>query len=160
MQISQTKEQIDALAGLQAHCDLRSILLQSSSTTRAKAGTVFAEPFSVKPNLSNVSSSVTSGAIVVEAGFEYAAWDSSDPPVRLFLITCTFEISYSLRDDYAPSQDELASFGKGAAVFHCWPYVREFFSDVTARMGHAAPPLPLLRIVPKRDQATSNLALE
>jgi hypothetical protein len=64
-------------------------------------------------------------------------------------VNCTFAVSYALLGGYVPSQDEITSFGRGTAVFNCWPYAREFLRDITARMGHQTPALPLLRIVPR-----------
>jgi len=100
--------------------------------------------------LSNISPSQTEQQLIVEVSFEYAAWDSSEPQQRIFLITCTFEVCYRLRDSYTPTEVEKQSFSRGTAVFNCWPYAREFFRDITARLGHQTPSLPLLRITPKK----------
>lgn len=150
IKISQTNEQIKALTSFQDHCELEGITLQSSNSIRAKAGSQFKEPFSVKPALSNISPSLNGNFFVVEVSFEYTAWDSSEPPERLFLVNCTFEVAYRIRDGYVPSEEERSSFSRGTAVFNCWPYAREFFRDITARLGHQTPVLPLLRITPKK----------
>jgi hypothetical protein len=150
MQISQTSEQIKALSTFQGHCEIEGITLLFCNTTRAKAGTAFKEPFSVKPALSNISSSIQGNQFVVEVSFEYSAWDSSEPSERLFLVNCTFETIYKIRDDYSPSEEEKSSFARGTAVFNCWPYAREFLRDITTRLGHQTPVLPLLRITPKK----------
>jgi len=150
MQITQTSEQIKALSTFQGHCEIEGITLLACSTSRAKAGTSFKEPFSVKPALSNISSSIQGNQFVVEVSFEYSAWDASEPSQRLFLINCTFETIYRIRHDYSPNEEEKQSFSRGTAVFNCWPYAREFLRDVTARLGHQTPALPLLRITPKK----------
>jgi hypothetical protein len=154
MRISQTKEQIRALRTFQDHCELEAITLQSCTATRAKAGSQFAEPFEVKPALSNIASSVQGERFVVEVSFEYTAWDSSEPPARLFKIDCAFEVCYLLKDGHKPTDEEKSSFSKGTAVFNCWPYAREFLTDITARLGHQTPTLPLLRVTPKRTDPT------
>jgi len=150
MQISQTKEQIEALSSLQANCEIQNILLLSSAVMRAKSGTEFRGPLSARPALTNISHALQAGGLIVEVSFEYAAWDSSEPPERLFLVNCTFEASYDLRDGYTPKEDEVSSFSRGTAVFNCWPYAREYLRDITSRIGHHTPVLPLLRIVPKK----------
>ena len=155
MQISQTKEQIAALKSLQDRCELETITLQSCNAVRAKTGATFSEPFSVKPLLSNISTSQHETQLVVEVSFEYAAWDSSEPQQRIFLATCIFEVCYRLNDSYVPTEAERHSFSRGTAVFNCWPYAREFFSDITARLGHMTPALPLLRITPKKTEANA-----
>lgn len=150
MRLSQTTEQIKALVSFQDHCEMDGITLQSCSASRAKAGAVFVEPFAVKPVLSNIASSFQGQKFVVEVSFEYTAWDSSEPSERMFKVDCTFEVLYRLRDDYQPTDEEKMSFSKGTAVFNCWPYAREFLRDITARLGHQTPALPLLRIIPKK----------
>jgi hypothetical protein len=160
MRISQTKEQIKALSAFQDHCELEAITLQSCTTMRAKAGSQFTEPFEVKPALTNIASHVQNERFVVEVSFEYTAWDSSEPSERLFKIDCTFEVCYLLRDDYKPTEEEKSSFSKGTAVFNCWPYAREFLRDITARIGHQTPALPLLRITPKKTDPASVAATQ
>lgn len=150
MQISQTREQIAALSAFQNHCEVEAITLESCAATRPRAGTDFCAPYSVKPALTNIAPFLRGDRFVVEVSFEYSAWDSSEPPERLFLINCTFEVIYRVRDGYEPSEEEKSSFGRGTAVFNCWPYAREFLRDITARLGHQVPALPLLRITPKR----------
>lgn len=155
MQISQTQVQLKALSDLQRRCDIEAITLQCCNAVRAKAGTQFREPFTVKPSLCNTSWLVQDQRLIVEVSFEYTAWDSSEPQERLFLATCTFEVSYTIRDGYSPTEQEKSSFSRGTGVFNCWPYAREFLRDITARMGHLAPTLPLLRMIPKRPPEAS-----
>lgn len=157
MEISQTKEQIAALRSLQDHCEIENVRLQSCSATSAKADVVLCEPYSVKPTLTNVSSIHNGDRFVVEVSFDYAAWDSCDPPQRLFQVNCAFEVSYRIRDAYMPNEHEKLSFSRGTAVFNCWPYAREFFRDITSRLGHSAPALPLLRIKPKKPPKGSGI---
>jgi hypothetical protein len=152
MQISQTAEQIAALNAFQNHCEIQGITLQSCTAVRAKAGTQFREPFSVKPALSNIAQSIQGNQFIVEVSFEYTAWDSAEPPERIFLVNCTFEVAYRIRDGYLPNDAEKSSLSRGTAVFNCWPYAREFLRDVTSRLGHPTPALPLLRITPKQPE--------
>jgi hypothetical protein len=150
MQISQTKEQLRALSGFQANCEIQTVHLLSCSATRAREGATFTDPFKAKPTLSNVEPSIRGGALAVEISFEYTAWDSSDPPERLFCIHCTFEALYRIREEYTPTEEGISSFSRGTAVFNCWPYAREFIQAMISRLGHTAPALPLLRIIPKK----------
>jgi hypothetical protein len=155
MQISQTTEQLRAIARLQANCEIESVNLLSCMVTRAKSGTEFRTPFSAKPALSNVSHSLRSESLVIEVSFEYTAWDSSEPSARLFAVNCNFEVAYRVLGGYTPTNGEISYFSRGTAVFNCWPYARELLRDLTARMGHQAPVLPLLRIVPKKMESSS-----
>jgi hypothetical protein len=155
MQISQTEKQIEALRAVQSNCEIQAVTLLSCNVTRAKAGTDFREPYSVRPVLSNISSARHGEFLTIEVSFEYSAWDSSEPPERLFLVNCTFEVTYKMNRDYDPTPDEISSFSRGTAVFNCWPYAREFLRDITARIGQQTPVLPLLRIIPKKADATA-----
>jgi hypothetical protein len=145
MQISQTEKQIQALRSVQDNCEIQGISLLSCNVTKAKAGTSFREP-----SLSNISPSLRGSSLAVEVSFEYSAWDSSEPAERLFVVNATFEAVYQLREAYLPTDEESSSFSRGTAVFNCWPYAREFLRDITSRMGHQTPVLPLLRIVPRK----------
>ena len=160
MLISQTNEQIKALSAVQANCEIQSVTLLSCNVTRAKAGSKFKEPYSIKPALSNIASARCDDELVVEVSFEYSAWDSSEPPERLFQVNCTFEVTYQLNDDYNPTPEEIISFGRGTAVFNCWPYAREFLQDISSRIGHRTPTLPLLRIVPKKVEPASQQTID
>jgi hypothetical protein len=150
MQISQTREQLQALSKFQANCEIQNIHLLSCSATRAREGATFTDPFNAKPTLSNVEPSIRGRSLAVEISFEYTAWDSAEPPGRLFCIHCTFEALYRIREEYTPTEEGISSFSRGTAVFNCWPYAREFIQSMISRLGHNAPALPLLRIVPKK----------
>ena len=132
-----------------------SIDLLSCNATRPKTGAVFSGPFSARPMVSNVSCTHLDSKLVVELAFEYSAWDSSEPAERIFHINCVFEVAYRLNEGYTPSEEEKSSFSRGTALLNCWPYAREFFRDITTRLGHPAPTLPLLRISPKLSNAPS-----
>jgi hypothetical protein len=69
----------------------------------------------------------------------------------LFGVECAFDIDYEIEDkSYIPSPESIAAFKDGNAIFNCWPYAREFVQNITIRMAVHPPPLPFLRIVPKR----------
>lgn len=76
------------------------------------------------------------------------AEDSADH--HLFEVKCRYGLKYSLRPGYVPSADELVAFKEGNAIFQCWPYSRELINSLTMRMGTPIPPLPFLRLQPKR----------
>jgi len=160
IRLAQTSEQFSALRRFQDQCELEMITLQACNATRGEAGTSYVEPYSIRPAISNISSSQNGKLFVVKISFDYDAWDSSEPSQRLFQVNCTFEVSYQLRDGYIPTEEERLSFSRGTAVFNCWSYAREFFRDMTARLGHSAPVLPLLRIIPKQQPPSEPVVLE
>jgi hypothetical protein len=82
----------------------------------------------------------------VEVAIE--ALGDKDPAKLLFHVDCCFELQYTLAQDYAPTAEEVEAFKRANAVFHCWPYMREFVQSSTQRMGLRVPPIPMLRLEP------------
>ena len=150
IRLTRTTEQLSALRRFQDKCDLEAITLLSCNATRGEAGTIYIEPYSIRPGVSNISWSLTARLFVVKISFEYDAWDSAEPSQRLFQVNCTFEVSYQLREGYDPTEEEKSSFSRATALFNCWPFAREFFRDLTTRLGHNTPLLPLLHVIPKQ----------
>lgn len=150
IQLAPTTEQLSALRRFQAKCEMETITLLACNATRGDAGSVYTEPYSIKPAVSNVSCSQNGRFFVAKISFDYVAWDSSEPSQRLFQVNGTFEVCYRLHEGYAPTEEEKNSFSRATAVFNCWPYAREFFRDMTGRLGHNAPVLPLLHVIPKQ----------
>src|ERR1022692_996221 len=141
MLLSQTREQIQALSALQANCEIRSITLVSCSASNAKAASgKFKEPYSVKPILSNVAPVCQDGFLIVSVSFEYSAWDASEPPERLFLVNCTFELIYELHDNYSPSNDQIV--GRAIVIVK---FINEF-----KRAVHQKETFGRLRGIPSR----------
>lgn len=89
------------------------------------------------------------GTLRIEVEFEFLAKSSSESAQHVFRVRCVYDLEYRLSEDFRPSEEQVAAFKDGNAVFNCWPYAREFVHDLTTRMGLQVPPLPLLRIVPK-----------
>jgi hypothetical protein len=159
IRLAQTNEQFSALRRFQAKCDLEAITLLSCNAARGDAGSVYTEPYSLRPGVSNVSPSQNGRLFVVKVSFDYDAWDSSEPPQKLFQVNGTFEIRYQLHEGYIPTEEERMAFSRATAVFNCWPYAREFFRDMTGRLGHNAPVLPLLHVIPKQPTNPELLSL-
>jgi len=65
---------------------------------------------------------------------------------RAFEVMSRYALTYRLRDGFTPTPEMLEAFQVGNAVFQCWPYFREFFQNLTQRMGLGLPPLPMLRL--------------
>lgn len=67
----------------------------------------------------------------------------------VFEVKTHFEAEYTLAAGYAPVEEQLQAFMEGNAVFHCWPFFREFVQSATQRMGLMAPPMPMLVLAPR-----------
>ncbi len=74
----------------------------------------------------------------------------SEPNVnQLAEIECTMKAIYALRPEFIPTDEQVASFQTGNAVFNCWPYFREFLQSNLQKMGYPISQLPLLRLEPE-----------
>lgn len=74
-----------------------------------------------------------------------------DPRKPLFHVDCVFELVCELDEQFTPTEEHLIAFQRGNAVFVCWPYMREFVQNAISRLGLSVPPIPLLRVVRKRE---------
>jgi hypothetical protein len=146
MLIAPTREEFKAAQSLQTHCDLDRIALLRCSISRVPVGTQLSEPYTLSTSNSSTAKLIDD-VLTVEAFFNSTAVDANK--AQVFTVECVYELCYRLKEGYKPQQSEIEAFKNGNAIFNCWPYFREFFQNVTARMGQAPPPLPLLRVVPK-----------
>jgi len=71
---------------------------------------------------------------------------AGEPAERLVEVKVVFELDYSLSDRYQPTAAQVEAFAAGNAIFHCWPFFREFVQSTTQRMGLTVPPLPMLAL--------------
>ena len=67
----------------------------------------------------------------------------------LLVVDCTWVLDYQLASGYRPSAEAVKAFKDGNAVFHCWPYFREYLQSTVSRMNLPPLTLPLLRLMPK-----------
>ncbi|MEK7406684.1 MAG: hypothetical protein AAB225_16530 [Acidobacteriota bacterium] len=146
MLIAPTRKEFKAAQSLQTHCDLDHITLLRCSTSRVPAGTQLSEPYTLSASNSSAAK-LTDDVLTVEASFNSIAVDANK--AQVFAVECVYELCYRLKESYKPQENEIEAFKNGNAIFNCWPYFREFFQDITARMGQAPPTLPLLRVVPR-----------
>jgi hypothetical protein len=161
MLISQTVEEVALIQSLINNCSLEEIQLVASEIKTADADVELVNPFNVTMHHPHTHASLKEGFFLADATFKLEAVDSASPPNLVFRIACTYRVRYLIKSQFAPSSEQLSAFTKGVTVFNCWAYVREYYQNTAARMGHAPPPLPLLqfrRAKPKA--ATPNDPLE
>lgn len=75
--------------------------------------------------------------------------------VDLVKVECQIEADYSVRPGHVLTDQQIKSFHEGNAVFTCWPFFREYVQNSTVRMNYPAPPIPLLRLMPKKEAVVS-----
>lgn len=155
--IRQEHEELTSVARFHSHSQLVGVRMKSFCATRADQEPEVKDGLglSLQHSVSRAEASDREAAFDVR--LEMKASGDEEPALPLFSVECCFQLRYSLLADYTPTQVELDAFKKGNAVFHCWPYMREFVQSATQRMGLSVPPLPILRLVPlpPKDQVPS-----
>jgi hypothetical protein len=71
----------------------------------------------------------------------------------IFGVECELEGRYVLRPDYQPTLEEVAAFQEANAVYHCWPFFREFVQSTSVRTGYPPVPVPLLMLAVEKPSA-------
>jgi hypothetical protein len=153
MIISQTSEEITAAQSLQQKSELRSVILRQCHVSLEGSEQVLTRPFFLKLSHNTTANAILDGILGIEVRYQIQSYDSSEPPSLLFNIECAFQVDYEIKDEtFTPTSESIAAFKDGNAVFNTWAYAREFAQSMTSRMGVHPPPMPLLRIVPKRKE--------
>jgi hypothetical protein len=154
MLISQTKEEVRLAGAIYAHATLEAVHLVSCSASAANGADLssFIEPFSMALVRSDAESrGVSDRMLTIDLHFAVESRDSSDPRRTIFSIGSTFRLAYRLEDGIEPEESNIRAFMNGNAIFNCWPYLREFTQNLSARMGHFPPLLPLLLVGSKSE---------
>jgi hypothetical protein len=151
MIISQQPEEIRKAFELQAKCELRRVVLSSCQASVESTEAIDRSAMTFRLSHLSSAKAVADGVLRIQVKFSVHGESIAEPPVRLFLLECAFDLDYELHDkSFEPTPESVTAFKDGNAVFNCWPYTREFVHNITARMGLDLPPLPFLRIVPKQ----------
>src|ERR1035438_9475279 len=151
MVISQEPEEIRKALALQTRCQLKRVVLRHCQSSAESAEALSKGATSWRLSHTATANVVEDGLLRIQVEFHVHGESSAEPPARLVLVECAFDLDYELDDkSFQPSLESVTAFKDGNAVFNCWPYTREFVQNIAARMGLDLPPLPFLRIVPKQ----------
>ena len=63
---------------------------------------------------------------------------------------CELEARYVVRPEYEPTPEEVTAFQEANAIYHCWPFFREFVQATSVRTGYPPIPVPLLMLTVER----------
>jgi hypothetical protein len=77
------------------------------------------------------------------------------PADEVFRVDCLFEADYEIRSGFVPTEEQIRAFHHGNAIFNCWPFFREFVQNSVTRMNYPPPPVPFLRMMPRREDQTA-----
>jgi hypothetical protein len=97
------------------------------------------------------------GVLRLEVNFRVTGVEEQSGPTAqaakarepLLAVECTWALDYQLASGYRPGPEAVKAFKDGNAVFHCWPYFREYVQSTVSRMNLPPLTLPLLRLIPK-----------
>src|SRR3569623_75710 len=150
MIISQTPEEMMAASSLIAKCELKRIRMHQCSASLEGETESLSGPFDLSVSHNSTAGEIAANILPVQVQFRFESHDSSTEKILLFTVECTFDLDYQLEADFDPTPESVSAFNDGIAIFNSWPYAREYAQNVTTRMALKPPPLPLLRMVPKK----------
>jgi hypothetical protein len=150
MLISQTQEELKTASALIAKCELKRVRLHRCVASLEAEPETLNQPFKLRALYNSTAGEIVDQRLPVQVQFGFESFDASTEEIVLFKIDCWFDLDYELEAKYQPSAEAVEAFKNGNAIFNCWPYARECVQSITARMALQPPPLPLLRIAPKK----------
>jgi hypothetical protein len=149
MIISQTQSEISAALKLVSKSELKRVRLRKCHVSLEGTDERLKGPFSLAQSHNSTASTIVANILRIEVRFTFQSL-AIEEKTSLFSVECYFDLDYALEEGYEPSPESIEAFSDGNAIFNCWPYAREFVQSMTSRMELNPPPLPLLRIVPKK----------
>lgn len=125
--------------GLAKHLALKKIHLWESKCSRDVSfkATKVEIPLEIEVS---ILSQESKNVLPYAARFTLIATDK-ETQKKAFEIQVSFCVVYRIKDDYAPTQEEVEAFGATSAIFNAWPYVREIVQSLVIRMD--LPPFTL-----------------
>ncbi|MBN9662695.1 MAG: hypothetical protein J0H49_31140 [Acidobacteria bacterium] len=151
--VEQTKEDFTATAVFQNNAELAAIRLKRFAATSPDTPPVVESGFELILQHRQLEAGFHSDEASFAIEIRLEAIGDKQPDKQLFSISCCYELTYDLRPGYTPSPLEISAFHSGNALFHCWPFVREFAQNATQRMGIPVPPIPMFRVQMKEAAA-------
>ena len=146
--IRQAHEELELVWKFQRHAQLSGVRMKGFGASSAEKEPEVTDGLQLDLKHSVPRAGIVGNSAFFDVKLDIEALADKDPAKMLFHVDCCFELSYTLAPDYHPTESELEAFQKGNAVFHCWPYMREFVQNATQRMGLSVSPIPLLRLEP------------
>jgi len=146
--IRQPHEELGAVHKFQTHAQLTGVRMKSFSASCADKEPEVTDGLQLDLKHSVCRAALDGASAHFDVKLEIGALADKDPSKQVFQVECLFDLTYTLAPEYHPQPAEMEAFQKANAVFHCWPYMREFVQSATQRMGMMIPPIPLLRLEP------------
>ena len=148
--IEQTQEEFKATANFQKNAELTQVRLKRFCASSPDKQPSVEQGFDLRIKHSSVNEPSSNEETSFDVEIVFDALGDGNLEKVWFHIDCCYELKYKLRPGYSPSKEELSAFHEGNALFHCWPFAREFVQNATQRMGLTVPPIPMFRVRVKR----------
>lgn len=144
--IEQSPEEVALAVSLNQNCEVESIRTLTGKFHVANDLEVI-DSIWLQVDYRNPGSAVRGDRLLVDLWFQVRGGGESSFSLE---IESTFQVEYSLRPGFLPSAQEIEAFASANALFHCWPYFREFVDACAARMNVPVKTLPFLHLRPRR----------
>jgi preprotein translocase subunit SecB len=157
--ISQTKEESERAIVVSRNAQINDVRLARAKATADRPGKALKAPITVSLGVKAKHVEGSTGELLVEVSFRLVGSkkDDSSKNRTMVCIECTFEVSYQLRPEFAPTAEQINAFKDGNAIFNCWPYCRQYVQEMILRMGYPPLTLPFLRVVTKQGKSQKSL---
>ncbi|MGH9622171.1 MAG: hypothetical protein ACRD4Q_07885 [Candidatus Acidiferrales bacterium] len=149
--IEQEEEKVANAFEVNRNVVLRSIRLASATLTSTRLEEVDNVALQTQVSFEPTNVSSEAETLVLSVSFVFRIIEGENRAgAEIVRIDCQLEADYGVRPDCVLTDQQIAAFHSGNAIFNCWPFFREYVQNSTVRMNYPAPPIPLLRLIPKR----------
>lgn len=149
--ISQTKEETAHAIAVNQNAQITNVRLARAKIDADRPAIATKNPITISMDFKAKHIEGESGQLLVEVSFNVAGAQNEGPSKikTVFCINCTFELSYDLKPEFAPTVEQIRAFKDGNAIFNCWPYCRQYVQETILRLGYPPLILPFLRVQTK-----------
>lgn len=144
--IEQSPEEVALAVSVNQNCEVESVRILAGKFHVADDLEAI-DSIGLSVNYRNTGSVVRGDRLFVDLWFQVRAGAEGSFSLE---IEAAFQLEYSLRPGFVPVPPEIEAFQSANALFHCWPYFREFVDACAARMNVPVKTLPFLHLRPLR----------
>jgi preprotein translocase subunit SecB len=153
--IYQTKEETEFAIAVHQNAQISDVRLARAKNAGDHPGVVHKGIIAVSLDVKAKQIDAPAGQLFVEVSFRLTGSRKEEQSKNkaVFCVECTFEVSYHLRPEFAPTVEQIMAFKDGNAIFNCWPYCRQYVQEILQRMGYHPLVLPFLRVQTKNRES-------
>jgi hypothetical protein len=146
--IRQTAEQRRLAISLQRKCDIDEIRLVEMTAHSKFTFSSESCPLAFSIDFHPDSSSIDGRMFRINIYYRVRILDREKTDI--VTIKCVISAAYLMAEGFVPSEEQMAAFKEGPAIYNCWPYFRECVQTMVNKMSYPPLTLPFLWIAAER----------